>query len=151
MPYINSDFDSIQKYNKLFSNGLSAVSKDGNYYHVRTGKDGYEPAYSERYLYAGPFKEGLAGVRDDKGCFHIHLDGRPAYIERYDIIGEYKEGFCVVVDVKTNKRFHILKNGRPAYQERYDYASDFCNGIATVTLKDDTFGILSDGTKIDIS
>lgn len=150
MPTIYNEFEWVQNPEKPFSEGLAAVGNAGRYFHVHLGKTGYEPAYSERYAYVCSFSEGLAAVRDYEGnCFHIHKDGRRAYVEEYDLVGGFSEGLCVVREKKTGKSFHILKDGRSAYNERYDSAGTFSEGVALVRIGEESFLILSDGTRID--
>jgi hypothetical protein len=99
---------------------------DDRYFHV--GEDD-EPAYDERWRYAGDFREGAAVVQVDAGTHH-HIDVNGKRINGADFIDldVFHKGFARARD--ATGWFHIRRDGKPAYEARFAAIEPFYNGQA---------------------
>jgi hypothetical protein len=89
------------------------------------------PLYTERFhqvlKYHAP---GLAPAKDQRGAFHIDIQGRPAYAMRFLETFGFYEGLAAV---RTKSGwFHIRPDGREAYPESYAWCGNFQEGLCPV-------------------
>lgn len=96
-------------------------------HHLRDKK----PFYTRRFLkvlkYHNP---GLAPVIDEKGAYHINLQGLPAYPFVFKRTFGFYENRAAVESEEG--WFHISQDGYPVYAERYAWCGNFQEGCCPV-------------------
>lgn len=104
----------------------------GRYFHIEPGGS---PAYPERHLYAGDFREGAAVVRraQDGLCGHIDAAGRPVHGAAFLDLDVFHKGLARARD--EHGWFHIDRGGRAAYEARFAAVEPFYNGAALCQLQ----------------
>jgi WG containing repeat len=75
-------------------------------------------------------KEGLAAVADDKGWFHINLEGEPLYDKRFERTFGYYFGRAAVNE--AGQWHHLDTGGQAAYTQRYAWCGNYQETICTV-------------------
>lgn len=90
------------------------------------------PAGTERHLYAGDFRDGLAVVRrrTDGLCTHVDRSGQETHRSRFRDLDVFHKGFARARDAAG--WFHIKLDGRAAYDQRFENVEPFYNGLALV-------------------
>lgn len=90
------------------------------------------PVGTERHLYAGDFRDGLAVVRgrSDGLCTHVDRWGQETHRARFLDLDVFHKGFARARDAAG--WFHIGLDGRAAYDLRFENVEPFYNGIALV-------------------
>ena len=87
--------------------------------------------YSEKYKYAGDYKDGFAVVKLENGlCKHIGKQGNNLNGKLFLDLGIFHKSYATAKDEKG--WFHIDKNGNTLYNERYLLIEPFYNGFALV-------------------
>jgi hypothetical protein len=109
-----------------FQGGHCVVRNDaGEYYHIdNSGK----PVYSERYRYAGDYRDGMACVASDKGWTHIDGEGKPTHGRHFNGLNVYHKGYALAMD--DSGWFHVYQNGAAIYAHRFSSLEPFYNGCA---------------------
>jgi SAM-dependent methyltransferase len=124
-----------------FQGGRCTVRDAGDrYFHV--GEDD-EPAYAERWRYAGDFREGAASVQVDTGMHH-HIDVNGRRINGRDFIDldVFHKGFARARD--ATGWFHVRRDGRPAYDPRFAAIEPFYNGQARCERFDESLIVIDE-------
>jgi len=90
------------------------------------------PVGTERHLYAGDFRDGLAVVRgrSDGLCTHVDRSGQETHRVRFLDLDVFHKGFARARDAAG--WFHIGLDGRAAYDLRFENVEPFYNGLALV-------------------
>jgi hypothetical protein len=124
VPLYNTRYTKVMS----FHNNIAPVQLKDQAFFINTKN---EKLFNCTYLKAYGFYEGFAAVCDEKGWFHIKMNGSHLYSQRYPWIGNFQESLCVVRDCDYNY-FHINSEGTRIYQENYSYTGDFKYSIAVV-------------------
>lgn len=126
--------------------GLAAVSDDSGAYHITLLGD---PAYTERYAWAGDFAEGVAPVRNPDGRYlFIDEEGKPIAFETYLYATGFSEGSAVVYH-ETLGATHITTAGELLYGDWYYDARPFSGGRAYVRDESGWLFISPDGSILE--
>lgn len=103
---------------------------NGKYFHVMING---EPAYHERWKYAGDFRDGIGVVQAEDGLStHIDLGGQLLHGRWFNDLDVFHKGFARARD--EGGWMHIDSTGRPIYTRRFAGAEPFYNGQARVEL-----------------
>ena len=89
------------RYTGDFKDGYAAVRlQDGYFMHIdKTGK----PLNGKKFLDLGVFHKNFATARDERGWYHIDLDGNELYPQRYQMIEPFYNGFALVTTFDGKK------------------------------------------------
>ena len=116
----------------MYENQLRGCLKtlfEKNYFHIDLQGN---RIYSEKYKYAGDFKDGFACVKKQNGYFvHINSNGKLLNNKEFIDLSVFHKGFATAKDF--NGWFHIDLQGSELYKERYLFAEPFYNGFALMT------------------
>lgn len=102
-----------------------------------------EPAYAERWRYAGDFREGAAVVLDEEG-WHLHIDsdGRALGSARFQDLDVFLKGFARARDGAG--WLHVGRDGREAYSRRFAMVEPFYNGQSRCETLDGTLVVIDE-------
>ena len=117
---------------------------DDRYFHIR--EDGV-PAYSERYRYAGDFKDGFAVVQRDDGL-HSHIDRSGALLH-----GRWFLDLDVFHKQYARARdeagwHHVDRYGEPIYGARFRNVEPFYNGQARAEGFDGSLAVVGESGEL---
>jgi ankyrin repeat protein len=133
-----------------FSEGLAAVM-DEQFGYIDTNG---EFAISPQFAYAGPFKDGLAGVGviRDGATAHGYIDRTGSFVigphEEWLAVGDFSDGLAwvKVSDGAAQKYGYVDRTGRFAIEPRFLDARPFSDGLAGVAVPDEdgwrTYGFI---------
>jgi len=101
----------------------------GQYFHIN---EAGTPAYHERYLYVGDFRDESAVVRcPERGlCTHIDPDGHRVHGQWFLDLDVFHKGHARARD--RSGWFHVDHIGNPINSTRYAEVEPFYNGQARV-------------------
>ncbi len=120
-----------------FSEGLSAVAKDGKYGYInKSGKLVIPFMWDD----AEPFKNNCAVVSKVNKFGLISRSGEFLIPVEYEELSEPVEDICVVMN--NGKSGYIDKTGKEIGKLEFDLAEDFLDGFAIVGI-DDLFGLIN--------
>lgn len=125
-----------------FQEGRCAVrAHSGEYFHINQAG---APAYPNRFLYAGDYRDGLAVVRcPERGlCTHIDPDGRRVHDQWFIDLDVYHKGFARARD--RSGSFHVDGSGHPLTSHRYAEVEPFYNGQARVLTHDGEYQVVDE-------
>ncbi|HJK18289.1 MAG TPA: histidine phosphatase family protein [Methanocorpusculum sp.] len=126
--------------------GIAAVCDNTGAYHINLLG---EPAYDERYVWAGDFAEGVAPVRNKEGRYlFIDEAGKPIAFETYLYATGFSEGSAVVYH-ETLGATHITTAGELLYGDWYYDARPFAGGRAYVRDDDGWMFITQDVSALE--
>ncbi len=97
----------------------------GQYFHL---DDIGQPAYANRYRYAGDFRDGLSCVFTEYGWTHIDRNGSMLHGRYFLGLNVFHKGFALALDVQG--WFHIDDTGTAIYPNRFRILEPFYNGQA---------------------
>ena len=104
------------------------------------------PLYSEKYLYAGDFRDGIAVVRLMNGlCSHIDSQGKFIHCKMFDDLDVYHKGFARAHEKQG--WFHLDLNGNSVYTENYLMVEPYYNGQSLVHSYNGDIGIINEQGK----
>ena len=97
----NRLYSENYRYVGDFKDGFACVMlQNGLYKHI----DALGKFINDKsFLDLGVYHKGFATAKDEKGWFHIDINGNALYIERYLIIEPFYNGFALVTDFNSNK------------------------------------------------
>ncbi len=102
------------------------ASQDYTYF-IFDGKQLFHKKFIEVLKFHEP---GFAAVCDERGWFHINVQGESIYSERYKrTFGFYQERASVIAG---DQWFHIDIKGNPVYQETYAFTGNFQEEMCVV-------------------
>ena len=105
-----------------------------------------QPAYGERYRYAGDFKDGFAVVqRDDGKHSHIDWDGRLLHAKWFLDLDVFHKNHARACDSQGWR--HIDLSGEPLYWRRFNNVEPFYNGQARVQGFDGSLSVIDEAGK----
>lgn len=91
-----------------------------------------ENVFNRFFLNALKFHlENLAAVQDEKGWFHIDLQGKDLYLERYKRTFGYYFGASAIRDFDDNY-FHINTIGKRLYNQNYKWCGNFQQKLCVI-------------------
>jgi hypothetical protein len=100
-------------------------------------------AYTERYRYAGDYRDGIAVVQRQDGLhMHINLEGRQVHRRCFLDLDVFHKGFARARD--AGGWHHIDLQGRPAYTRRFAAVEPFYNGQARVEDGDGSLLVINE-------
>ncbi len=112
----------------------------GDYHHITA--EG-QPAYDERWRYAGDYRDGSAVVqRADGRSTHIDDQGRPLHGRWFLDLDVFHKGFARARD--ESGWMHVDRTGRPIYARRFAAVEPFYNGQARVERHDGGLEIIDE-------
>jgi hypothetical protein len=118
---------------------------NGRYLHIDTGG---RPVYTDRWRYAGDYRNGVAVVQANDGrSTHIDLSGRTVHDQWFLDLDVYHKGFARARDEAGWT--HIGLTGAPAYTRRFSNVEPFYNRQARVERFDGGLEVIDEtGTTI---
>lgn len=129
-----------------FQNGRCTVrAHSGQYLHIT---EGGTPAYPERYLYAGDFRDGTAVVRCPArgSCTHIDRDGHPTHGRWFADLDVFHKGYARARD--QSGWFHVDSGGCPITRHRYAEIEPFYNGQARVLTHEGEYQVVDEQGRV---
>jgi hypothetical protein len=131
-----------ERYTRTFGYycNRAAVISGKNWFHIN---EKGERIYSKNYLYAGDFKDGIAGVKLQNEVFK-HIDKSVKFINNKEFLdlGVFHKNYATAKD--KDGWFHIDKVGNAIYLERYLTIEPFYNGFALVAQFDNNKVIINE-------
>ena len=129
-----------------FQGGRCTVrDADGLHHHIdRQGK----PAYSERYLYAGDYRDGIAVARRTRDAMCVHIDEAGEELNGIPLLDldVFHKGFARARD--GGGWFHVDPKGRQVYPDRFAAVEPFYNGVALCETLDSKRVLLSESGEV---
>lgn len=118
------------------------VSEENNSF-IYDDKLLFDKKYDEVLKFHSP---GIAPVKDERGWYHVDIEGKEVYREKYDrVFGFYCNRASVV---HKSKWFHINEKGKPIYKNRYAWTGNYQENVCSVRdLNNQYFHIDIDGNK----
>lgn len=128
--HILPDGSRISDHNYLwcgnFQYNRCAVKDNNNkYFHIDLNG---QIVYSQKYNYAGDFKDDIAVVYNNTGASHINKYGELTHGKYFLYLDIYHKSFARACDEKG--WFHINKSGNELYSHRFKSTEVFYNGYS---------------------
>ena len=135
-----------KNFGNLFSDGLFAVSENGNWGYIN---DKGEEVIPLVYDSAGTFFNGLAVVRVDSDYYIIDKEGKNILDENYEFIRRDKAGDVFIYE-KNDKYGLLNSKGEELTDALYDSVKSFSEGLAPVR-SGDMYGYINSKGAVVIS
>lgn len=115
-----------------------------NYSKIELSEDQTHFLYEGRILFNKYFKQalkfhppGIAAVSDERGWFHIDINGKQLYNKIYKRVFGYYNSRAAVIE--NENWFHIDEKGNRVYKDNYSWCGNFQEAKCTVRNNDNLY------------